>query len=104
MAQEAEDQPGRNTQLGGGVLHGTVEAHDDGFKADTALRVRLGIKENLGMPNILSGGPLKIGPGKIVKVLLLNEHPRAFVVDVQEGLEIVELIGAPQLLDALESQ
>src|SRR5213592_4712579 len=104
MAQEAKNQLGRNIQLGSSVLHGALEARNHGLKGDAALRVGLGIKENLGMAYILLRGPLKVSPGEIVEVLFLNEHCGPFVVNVQEGLEIVKLIGAPHLLDALESQ
>ena len=51
------------------------------------------------MDHILGVAVLQIGPGEIEKILLGLQDSSPLVVKIQEGLQIVELIGGAQALD-----
>ena len=57
----------------------------------------LRIEEYLGVAHVLSCGFLQVGSGQVVEILLVKEYPGGFVVDVQEGLQVAEVVGPAHL-------
>ncbi|KAI6764756.1 hypothetical protein HG531_012643 [Fusarium graminearum] len=60
MAQDAYDQLDGDAQFLLGTVLGSHETCNDGVVADTPGNVRLGIKEDLSMPDILACGSLEV--------------------------------------------
>ena len=67
-----------------------------------AVGVGLGIEEDLGVPDVVGGDALEIGEGQVLEVLAGQQHVRPGVVDVEEVLQVGEVIGRPNRLDAVE--
>jgi hypothetical protein len=44
-------------------------------------------------------GPAEIGPGQEVKIVLVAQDIGARIVDIEKGLQIGKLVGAPQIVD-----
>jgi hypothetical protein len=80
-----------------GVEHGAAYARDHRLERHLSASVGLRVEEYLGAAHVLLGGFLQVGPGQIVEVLVVEEHLGRFVVNVQEGLEIVEVVGPAHL-------
>jgi hypothetical protein len=96
VAQEAQDQVGAHAQLGVGVEAGAVQAADHDLHRHAARGVGLGVEEELGAHHVVGGRLLKVGPGHVVEILLLQQHAGAGVVDVEKALQVGEGIGATQ--------
>jgi hypothetical protein len=60
--------------------------------------VRLRVEEDLGVAHALVDGLPEIGEGQFVEVPLVEQHPRALVVEVKEGLQVSEVVGPTNLL------
>ena len=65
--------------------------------ATTTGGVRLRVEEDLRVPHALGGGAGEIGVGEVLEVLLGAQDGHELVVQVQEGLEVVEEVGGAQL-------
>ncbi len=96
VAQEAQDQARRDAELGDAVIEGPADPRATGLEGDAALGVRLGVEEDLGMAHALAGRLGQVGHGEVVEVLPGAEHGAVGVVDVQEGPEVVEDVGATE--------
>ncbi len=59
-------------------------------------QVGLRVEEDLGPADPGRRGPGQVRAGQVVEVLLLLEDPQVRVVQVQEGLQAVELVPGPQ--------
>ena len=55
----------------------------------------LGVEEDLRVSHVLQRGPLEVGPGQVVEILLREEDVAAGVIDVEKGLQALENVGAP---------
>ena len=66
--------------------------------ADAPGDVRLRVEEDLRVPHALRGGPGEIGVGEVLEVLLGAQDGHELVVQVQEGLEVLELVRLAQLV------
>jgi hypothetical protein len=90
MAKDADDQLDSDAQILLGTLLGSSETCNDGIVADTAGNVRLGIKEDLSMPDFLARSSLEVLVGQSFEVVLGNEHAHSEVVVVQEIIQTCE--------------
>src|SRR5882672_4566339 len=61
--------------------------------------MRLRIEEDLGVHDAVGAGALEVGLRHRVEVLLVAQHGRPGVVEIEERLQIVEGVGAPQRVD-----
>ncbi len=96
VAEEAQDQARRDSQLRRAVVEGAADPHATGLERDTTPGVRLRVEEDLGVTHALPGRPGEIGAREVVEVLLGPEHRAVGVVDVEERLEVLEAVGAAQ--------
>lgn len=62
----------------------------------------LRIEEDLDMADMVGMRALEIGPGQVIKILLLEQHAHTLIIDVKKVLQITEIIGLSDLLDAAE--
>ena len=58
--------------------------------------VCLRVKEQLSVHHVVGRSALKVGPGHVVEVLLVQQHAGTSVVDVQKALQVCERVGAAQ--------
>ncbi|MCY1518135.1 hypothetical protein D9M68_528430 [compost metagenome] len=77
-----------------------MQTVDHRLHRHAARRVRLRVEEHLGVHHLVGRGALQVGPGHVVEVLLLEQHARAGVVDVEKALQVGEGVGAAQLFHA----
>ena len=70
VAQETENKPRADAQLGLPVSQCPANPLELGRDGNTALGVRLWIKEGLDMHHAIGCATLKIGPGQVVEILL----------------------------------
>ena len=96
VAQEAQDELRTHAQLRLRIRTRAVQAVDDGGHGHAALGVGLWVKEDFCMHHVVSFGALQISPSHVVKILLVQQHARACVVDVEEALQVGEGIGRTQ--------
>ena len=96
MAQKAHDQAGLHAELSPGVADGAVETVDHRRERNAAGRVPLRIEEHLDMPDIVGVRTFEIGPGKVVEILLRDQHGHALIVEVEKILQVSEPIGLTQ--------
>src|SRR2546421_7753071 len=99
VAKKTQDQPAADVEPITSILERPVDASDHRLERDTAVRVRLGIEEDLGMAHALAGGPGQVGPGEVVEVLLFEQYAAARVIDVEEGLQVAENVGPADVRD-----
>src|SRR6202022_4887132 len=99
VPQKAKNQPARDLQPIAAILEGAMDARDPRLEPHPPIGMGLRVEENLGMPHALAGGAFEIGPGELVEILLLEQYPAAGVIDVEEGLQVTEDIGASEFLD-----
>ena len=81
-----------------------MDAGDDGLEGDTPGGVGLRVEEDLRMQHIVGPRAGQVGPGQFVEIPLVEEHARALVIDIEEILETVEIIGRAQALDRVVGQ
>ncbi len=98
VTQEAHDQAGADAVGLLGAVQRAGQAVDDGADRDAARGVRLRVEEDLGVPYALLLGTGEVGVGEVGEVVLGAQHGHQRVVEVQEGLEIGEGVGAAQLV------
>ena len=104
MAQEAHDDMRRDAQLCLAIFQGLKNAVGDRCERDATLGMGLGIEEDFDMANIVSGGPLQVGPCQVVKVLLVQQHRHALIIDVQEFLQVREGICCLGVIERFEGR
>ena len=66
------------------------------------MRVSLGIEEDLRVHHAVGVRTAQIGDRQIIKIPLPKQHAHALIVDVQEGLQILEIIGSTNFFDRIE--
>jgi len=81
-----------------------VQALNHGLHGHATLGVRLRIEKQLGMHHMICGSTLEIRPGHVVKILLMQKHAGARIVNVQEALQIRESVGSTQGFDTVVGQ
>src|SRR5438552_5683791 len=96
VPEEAGDQSARDLQPVAAVLQCPMDAADHGLEGNAPVGVGLRIEEYLGMADTLAGRAAQVGGGQLVKVLLLQQHLAARVIEVEERLKIAEDIGSSQ--------
>ena len=96
VAQEAQDQAGADPQLRLRLLAGTVQAADHHADVHTPCGMGLRVKKQLRMHHVVSRCALKVSPGHVEKILLVQQHAGTGVVDVQKTLQVGEGIRRPQ--------
>jgi hypothetical protein len=99
VTQEAEDDARRDAVVPLTVGESTCDAVDDRRERDTAVGVRLRVEEDLGVPDALPGRTVQVPSSEVVEVLLGDEGTTPRVVDVEEGLEVVEHVRGAHRLD-----
>jgi hypothetical protein len=99
MAQEAHDQACRCAQLSPSIGYGAGQPFDHGRERDAAGRVALRVEEHLDVADIVGVRALEIGEGKVVEILLRDQHRHAEVVDVEKILQVAEAIRLPHRVD-----
>ena len=99
VAEKAQDQPAADAKPIASVVERPVDASDHRLERNPAIRMRLGIEEDLGVAHALASGPNQIGPGQVIEVLFLEKYAAARVIDVEEGLQVAENISVAHVLD-----
>ena len=99
VPQKAQDQRAADAQIAARVVAGAGEAAHHRVQGHAARRVRLRVEENLGAHYVFRSCPRKIGARQVVKILFLQQHAGALVVQVQERLQAAEGVGPAQALD-----
>ncbi len=74
-----------------------MNATDHGADLDAACGMRLRIEEDLGVNHALLMRAAQVRGGERVEIALIAQHTGHGVVEIEEGLQIRELIGAAQL-------
>ena len=80
------------------VHAGAVQAVNHHLHGHAALGVGLRIKEHFGVDHMVGGGALQIGPGHVIKILLVQQDTGPSVVNIQKALQIGEGVGRAQSL------
>lgn len=97
VAQETHDQLGGDAVLLLAAVQRPAESFDDGADRDATGGVRLRVEEDLRVADALGEGAGEIGVGEFLEVLLGAQDGHQRVVQVEEGLQIVEEVGGAQL-------
>ena len=100
VAQEAQDEFRTHPPVRLGLVERPGNAGHDGVEGNAAVRMALRIEEDLDMAHIVGPHPLEIGPGEIEEILFGHQHIHADIIDVEKVLQVGEIIGRPDLLDA----
>ena len=100
VAQKAHDQARAHAPLRLRRVQRTAYAVVNGGKGNAAVGVRLRVEKDFGVHDAVGVGALEVGPGQVVEVLLGLQHARTGVVQVQKGLQAVELVSITQRVDA----
>ncbi|MOA23345.1 hypothetical protein D3C78_1439590 [compost metagenome] len=56
----------------------------------------LRVEEDFGMHHVVAHGPCQVGARHVVEVLLVQQHARARIVDVEKTLQVGECVGTAQ--------
>ena len=99
MAQEAHDQARLDAELFRGVADRASQPFQHGRERDAARRVALRVEKHLDVAHVVGVRALEIGPGKVIKILLRDQHGHALIIDVEKILQIAEAIGLPHRVD-----
>ena len=104
MAQKAHDQAGLHAEGSLGIANGAVKTVDHRREWNATRRMSLRVEEHLDMPDIVGVRALEIGEGKVIKILLGDQHGHALIVEVQKILQVSEPIRVAQSLHRLIRQ
>lgn len=96
MAQEAEDQQAADAPALAPDAQALLEAVEHRPVGDAARRVGLRIEEDLGMDDVIRRRPLEVSEHQVAEIVGGAQHVGAGVVEVEEGLQAVEIVGRPQ--------
>ena len=99
VAQKTQDQARSDSEPGPGLVETAADAVEDSFKRNAALGVCLRIEENLDMNHALRVHFFQIGQRHRAKIVFVAQHIGAFVVDIEEGLQVVEVVRLTQSFD-----
>ena len=102
MAQEAEDEPPGDPELGLAAAKRIDDPPVRDFDRHAALGVPLGVEHHLDVDDAVGCHPGQIRPGEVVEVLACEQYRHPRVVEVQELLEVVELVGGAGVLGRRE--
>ena len=97
VAQEAQDQVGGDAVLAGAVGQRGGEPAEDGLQRHPVAQVRLRVEEDLRPAHAGRRRPGQVGRREVVEVLVGPEHLQVRVVQVEEGLQVVELVAVAKL-------
>src|SRR5262249_3111709 len=86
-------------ELSPGIGNGAREAFDHGRERDAAAGVALRVEEHLDVADIVGVRAREIGEGKIVEILLGDQHRHALIVEIEKILQVAEPIGLPHRVD-----
>ena len=100
VPQEAQDQRTAQAQRPLSLLPGPCQPLDHRAHGNAAGRVGLRVEEHLGMHHTIGSRLTEIGHRHIEEVLLLQQHRRPGVVEVQEALQVGEGVGLTKRLHA----
>jgi hypothetical protein len=98
VAEEAHDQGRRDAQLPLGLLDRPRESFDDRLERDAPVGVGLRVEEDLRPDDVVGPGLLQVRVGHLEEVLLMEQHRRRGVVDVEKALQVAEGVGPPHRL------
>ena len=84
MTKEAQNEPGRDTELSFPVDQGAGNPLDDRREFDAAVGMRLGIEEDLCVAHALGGGAAEVFECQLVEVAVVDEHVARGVIDVEK--------------------
>src|SRR5690606_16486418 len=104
VAQEAHDQAGGHAVPLLATAQRPPEPVDRRVHGDPARQVRLRVEEDLRVPHALRGGAGEVGVGEVLEVPLRAQHRHQLVVQVEEGLKVLEPVRVAQRLGAGEGQ
>ena len=102
MPQETHDQPRGNAELPLALPKRLPDAVQHRLEGHAAPGVALGVEENLGMHHPVAVDPAQIRHRQVVEIPLFQQHAHALVVDIQKGLQILELVRRTHRLDRIE--
>ena len=100
MAQETQNQTGADPQFALRTLTGLMQAANHHANIDTARGMRLRIEEQLGVHHMVCRCAFEVGPCQVEKILLLQQHAGASVINVEKTLQVGKGIGRTQRIHA----
>jgi hypothetical protein len=101
MAKDAGDQDAGYAQVASGSAEGGVEPIKYVVERDIAIGVGLGVEEHFDVADPFLMNPTQVGSGELFEVGGVPEDRGPQVVEVQEALEVVEFVGAANVVDGL---
>ena len=93
VAEETHDEGRGDGEFAFGFDNGEVVAGDDAREGDAAGGVGLGVEEHFGVADVGGVSFEEVGPSKVEEVGWGEEHGHGWVVDGEEGGEVVKLEG-----------
>ena len=99
MPQEAQDQLRADAELAPAIQQSLVDALDHGGEGNPPAGVCLGVEEDLRVQDVVAMDSRQVRPGQVVEILLGQEDACALIVEIQEFLKAVKLVGGSQILD-----
>ena len=104
MAQEAEDQAAGDTQLLLAIFKCAGNAIEHDFKRHATIGVGLRVEEGFCVNDVLFFTAQQVGPGQVVEVLGGTQYVGAFVIKIEEFLQVVEGIRLAQGFNVVPGQ
>ena len=92
VPQEGHDQLRADAPVRLRCVEGVAHPAEGGEQRDAPAGVGLRVEEDLRMAHPGRARPLEVGAGQVTEVDPLTQHVEVAVVQVQEGLQIVELV------------
>ena len=101
MAQETHNQRGAHAPFLLCRVAGTPNTAYHRVKRHAARRVGLRVEEDFAVHHIVFAAFLQIGIRQIEKILLVPQHRRACIINIQKRLQVVKLVGGAHFFHAL---
>ena len=85
-------------------LQGAGDALDHRAHRNAARGVGLRIEEDFAVHHAVGASAIEVGLRQGMEVGFVAQHVRARVVEIEEGLQVLEVIGAAQGFDRIETE
>ncbi len=99
VAEEAQDQVRGHAVATMRVVHRVAQPRDHDLHRDAAIGVRLRIEEQLGVDDVVRVRACEVRHRERVEVAAIAEDGAARVIEIEERLEVVEVVGGADRLD-----
>ena len=101
MAQETHNQRSAHAPFLPRRVAGPPNAAYHRVKRHTARRVGLRVEEDFAVHHVVFSAFLQIGIRQVEKILLVPQHRRALIINIQKRLQVVKLVGGAHFFHAL---